>query len=230
MAANLTMNRDTASALAQAFTHVRICPCPLGTKRMNRKPRTRQELQAAAEHVRYEIEELALLYGFSSPFSLPQAHENARIEATVIHLTNLVNFFWPNRPHEDDVLARDFGFDAALAQVGQALVRRRNKEVAHLTYTRAEKRPSKRLWDFDALVPPVLREARRFAHHMLVATDATDHAAHDAWKMLHNLIERACNTTGSHGTFCTASSRSASVQVAPPVELVITAESRTHIR
>jgi len=129
---------------------------------------TTEQKRAALEHVRYEIRQLALLYRART--SPPDALlNNARIETTVIHLNILIEFFETDIQdrYKDDVLAADYDFPVSALTVDRAAVERRNKEVAHLTYTRTARPRHEWGWDFDRLVPPVLRQSRAFIAHIL---------------------------------------------------------------
>jgi len=107
------------------------------------------------EHLKYEawmfLQCLTLLHS-----ARPQTIEmNVLIQSCVIHLRNLIDFFYVDGSG-DDVTAVDFapGWLAVRPQLSAELQRakvRANKELAHLTLKRiAGSAPGKK-WDFDVL-------------------------------------------------------------------------------
>jgi hypothetical protein len=151
------------------------------------------QVTAALYHIRYEIEQLAILF---QRLSIPQETFliNALIESGVVHLSILAEFFsTPLRDrHKDDVLAEDFGFPVSVSPIATADIERRNKEVAHLTYTRSGHTPEQWRWDFDRLVPPVLERARRFISHLVEHPQyIPDPREREEWKRLDQLLGSA---------------------------------------
>lgn len=81
---------------------------------------------------------------------------NAIIEAFVIHMRNLLKFFFDTQPLKTDVTASDFYEDpedwinirATLndKEAVERICRRANKEVAHLTYDRLDVKPEEKAW------------------------------------------------------------------------------------
>lgn len=96
---------------------------------------------------------------------------NALIESFVGHARVLLYCFYPQRAYHDDVLASDFFDDpeqwndlrpklpAALA----CILRRANKEFAHLTYTRNDIDADGKRWQFAAISLSVDEVIRKFA-------------------------------------------------------------------
>ena len=80
--------------------------------------------------------------------------KKAFIESFALHYRNLMDFFYPNNPREDDVLASHFikegvNWDAirpVFTNFGKNR-RRVGKEVAHLTYARISVLPEEKEWN-----------------------------------------------------------------------------------
>lgn len=151
---------------------------------------TEEQRRAGLEHVHYEISQLAWLYHLRS-VPLGQLLKNAIIETTVIHLSILRDFFvrTSRERTQDDLLAEDYGFAADSVSVDRDTIERRNKEVAHLTYTRTSKTPETRGWQFDGLVPPVLRRAQEFVTHILGSKYIDSPAEQEKWRELGNRLD-----------------------------------------
>lgn len=116
--------------------------------KISRKKRTKQELMIACDAFAYEmwmfnktVKELICQPKHS------QILTNILIDSFVIHTRNLLDFFCPNRPHRDDIIAedffsspnkwtsnspQDFGLDLCIQNIRFRI----NKMAAHLTYTR----------------------------------------------------------------------------------------------
>ncbi len=81
---------------------------------------------------------------------------NALIESFVIHLRNVIDFLYNDRPKSDDVIAADYfhGSDKCieirpvLSESLKKAKRRAHKEVAHLTYERLKVTPETKPWQF----------------------------------------------------------------------------------
>jgi len=83
---------------------------------------------------------------------------NALLESYLLHIRILIDFLInTERLKDDDVLAIDFfedidGWKAIIAPKKErleTLKKRLNKELAHLTYTRANKKPEERGWTLN---------------------------------------------------------------------------------
>lgn len=126
------------------------------------------ELARASDHLSYEIK---MFFSMSSvrlrdPKGL-QAIVNAVLESFVIHFRVLCDFFYPQHPRAEDVLADHF-FDSPsdwrrpkLSKYLRDSRTRAHKEVAHLTYDRLKVTPDEKEWDRAKLsreMLPVIRE------------------------------------------------------------------------
>jgi hypothetical protein len=79
---------------------------------------------------------------------------NILLESCVLHLRNLVDFFYPQTPKQDDVTARSYipGWGArSLPLELQEFRVRANKELAHITLTRKAGAPPEKDFDFGIL-------------------------------------------------------------------------------
>ncbi len=132
-------------------------------------------LDYSDEHVFYEIDMffwLAKLCGSSSlRLASPSAADTMRlnnvlIEGFVVHLRNVIDFLYLEKPKPTDVVAADFfptGVWNSLRPVSSSLEAARtraNKEIAHLTTDRMAGSPPAKRWDFQGLaneLEPLLR-------------------------------------------------------------------------
>jgi hypothetical protein len=93
---------------------------------------------------------------------------NALLESFVIHLRNLIDFFFePAAAKRTDILAEYFLLDpGCLGKISAALINARtraNKEVGHLTTDRHPETSPKKVWPVEALAREILRLAQKFA-------------------------------------------------------------------
>jgi hypothetical protein len=77
--------------------------------------RAERELEDASEHVKYEVDMLRGTTAFlaSSAGATEQVTRNAYNESFVLHLRNLIDFFYKRQGPEDDILAEHYVSDAA---------------------------------------------------------------------------------------------------------------------
>lgn len=81
---------------------------------------------------------------------------NVFIEACVLHLRNLIDFFYPTDMHEDDIIAAHYApnWDSLLPPISSVLKharRRAHKELAHLTAGRKTAPSPDKEWDFGSI-------------------------------------------------------------------------------
>ena len=110
----------------------------------------------ADEHLFYEAQMFVWSRDeFAAPLCARQALRNARIEICVLHLRNLILFFYPQPSQKrDDISASLYDADWDARRPGEAALlaaarERANKELAHLTTARkaGDSDPAK-VWDF----------------------------------------------------------------------------------
>ena len=138
------------------------------------------ELQKATGDIYYEAQMLRCAYlehwehEAAARQRVPQWIHNCILEATLVHVRALLEFFERSRtpptgrpPHQDDVLAEDYQFPAAPFALPADLRQRINTSIAHLSYGRTRIQDYERHWDFAGFIPPILARAADFFSHVL---------------------------------------------------------------
>jgi len=138
------------------------------------------ELKKATGDIYYEAQMLNAAYTnywkreSAARKAQPQWVHNCIIEATLVHTRALLEFFERPRkpatgrpPHEDDVLAEDYGFAPAPFSLSSSLRKRINTSIAHLSYGRARIPDDERHWDFVGFIPLILLRSAEFFRHLL---------------------------------------------------------------
>lgn len=123
---------------------------------MARRARTIEDLRGSSEHLYYEISMFeATAWVLASGVFGPGPATNAFLESFTVHVRALMQFFYPNHPCSNDVLATDF-FDnpdawlkvrGELPQVLADVNARVGKEIAHLSYARLGVSPEAKGWN-----------------------------------------------------------------------------------
>lgn len=140
---------------------------------MRRKSRSDQDLQRFSdEHLLYEIQMLNETTRFlAGPGRSAQwVNRMAAIESFVIHVRNLMDFLYSDKPKRDWAIAEDFLSDPSTWQsqrppksnLMEVSHRRAHKEVAHLTYLRIAGTPKEKEWPFLFIAGEVNRVFLRF--------------------------------------------------------------------
>ena len=89
--------------------------------------------------------------------STDQAIKNAYLESMLVHVCVLKDFFEGPRT-SDNVLSSDFGFSTAPLGLPEEYETRINKELVHLTYSRAKRLTiEQKRWKFVLLLPLIDR-------------------------------------------------------------------------
>jgi hypothetical protein len=122
-------------------------------------PRTHPPVDLAAfakEHLSYEAKMFAmscdrLFNGVAQGLDL-----NVFLESCVLHLRNLIDFFYPTKVQPDDVIAMDYApnWDTQcppISSVLKAARKRAHKELAHLTTARKTPSSPDKDWDFGSV-------------------------------------------------------------------------------
>jgi hypothetical protein len=119
------------------------------------------------EHVAYEIDMFfwlaevcgspSLRLGAASAADTTRLN-NVLIEGFVVHLRNVIDFLYLEKPKPTDVVAADFlptgvwdSLRPAICSSLEAARTRANKEIAHLTTDRIAGSPPAKAWDFQGL-------------------------------------------------------------------------------
>ena len=147
---------------------------------MPKKPRTvlneRKLREYSKEHVFYELSMLlnaAILLeseSISDSYALVRALRNATVESFALHARNIIDFFYPTKIWEGDVLADDYfpggarpkRFPALSNTLKRARIRA-HKEVSHLTTGRHCADSPRKAWHYDRILCEVFRVVAYFA-------------------------------------------------------------------
>jgi hypothetical protein len=136
------------------------------------------------EHVVYEFGMflwLAQVCGSGAKLGAPSAADGTRlsnvlIESFVVHLRNVIDFLYLDRPKATDVVAADFFDPGAWERLRPAISGtletarvRANKEMAHLTTDRIAGSPPEKAWDFSSLATEIRLLMRLVARNALAA-------------------------------------------------------------
>ena len=135
------------------------------------------KLRAISEHVLYEAEMLVGIWPALNAGQFGPDHanviRNALVEAFAVHARGLSDFLF-SAPQDDDAAAEQFfGPGEWVAQRGedisaelQAVRRRTNKEIAHLTYSRLNVPEASQSWMTQSIVLELQRVFFRFVKHV----------------------------------------------------------------
>jgi hypothetical protein len=130
---------------------------------------TPAQLKGALEHIYYEIAQLTeTLIGTNST-----AINNALVESRLIHVRALLDFFQKSARRTfkgkelDDVLSLDYGFGPKTIGIPSSYQERLNKDLAHLTYSRADRPPAEKPWPHDQVILPILSCSKQFGEHLI---------------------------------------------------------------
>jgi hypothetical protein len=138
-------------------------------KRVCFLPATAEELQQISKHLQYEVNMLlAVANGLASGIVTGSNAHNALAESFAAHLRNLIDFFWPQKPKNDHVIARDFFPSLEYwEKQGPAIPKELRearlqtaKEIAHLTYERLTR--AQKGWAFRPLTDEIMKTYRLF--------------------------------------------------------------------
>ena len=110
------------------------------------------ESKAASAKFRYELLMFRHAHDLLNTIPAIDATYNITLEAALLHLRNLYDFFCSPPTHQDDIQARHFTTHplTTIHSCLSAVAARQddiNKSLSHLTYTRTKKKPS---WNMDA--------------------------------------------------------------------------------
>jgi hypothetical protein len=138
---------------------------------MASKSRTREELQAASEHLLYEVEMFDATAKELLPGTLPLYQRRITLESFVIHARALGQFFgFGGGRDDDDVLASHFFADErkwravrprqppALKSVNERV----GEEIAHLSYNRLGKTAEDWKWKVHDIHSAMMRVVAEF--------------------------------------------------------------------
>lgn len=144
---------------------------------MGRKKRTPDELRRVSEHLHYEVQMLlGSAQGLDSETKAKGTLHNALVESFAIHLRNMLDFLWPDKPKRksDWVIAADFfpspsDWEKLRPEISQPLLDSRvraAKEIAPLTYARLAVDPEQKGWDVRQIANEVTQVVEKFIRHV----------------------------------------------------------------
>jgi hypothetical protein len=126
-------------------------------------------------HLHYEVGMLqAVARGLASGAVSGSPTHNALLESFAIHVRNLVDFLWPEKPKNDHVVAADFfsspqdwtkNVPAIPHQLRAARIRAA-KEVAHLTYARLLVTAETKGWSYVHLADEIIKAFKVFLQNV----------------------------------------------------------------
>jgi hypothetical protein len=121
----------------------------------------------SGEHLFYELQYLWFSASKLARMTKPSPMSSVLIESFVIHLRNLIDFFYipAGKERPDDVIAADFcpGWSESMSSTLETARERANKELSHLTLGRKSGSDPTKTWDFVGLFREVSNVAKRFA-------------------------------------------------------------------
>ena len=146
---------------------------------MSRKKRSIEQLRRVSEHLHYEVGMLlAVAHGLESGVLCESPGHNALVESFAIHLRNLVEFLWSDKPKNDQVIAEDYfalpddwrSVRGAIPEALRAARIRAAKEVTHLTYARLLVTEARKGWSFVALSREIMKTFRLYLRNVPTET------------------------------------------------------------
>lgn len=120
-----------------------------------RKQISKYSLKKSTEHLYYEVSTFySILIRLTNPKD--QAEINILLDAFAIHTRNIFDFFYPKKQiKKDDMLVTDFLINKKFFNNNKTkkrdlffIVRKTDKQVAHLTYSRNRYSKKNKSWSF----------------------------------------------------------------------------------
>jgi hypothetical protein len=139
---------------------------------MTRQNRTKQDLQDASQHLRYEIEMFNAMADLLSGGTYKNTVvENALLESFTVHARALAEFFDPPlKRRDDDMIAEHYvtGWSAKRGALPPVLDKVRvkdrvGKEIAHLTYARLTVTPAAKGWNITEITQAMNSLIQKFS-------------------------------------------------------------------
>jgi hypothetical protein len=169
-----------------------------------------QQIRGLLPHIRYEIEAFLLEPDFD--------RDNESLRESVLfrrmaHARSLYSFFTVSseKRRDDDGLAEDYGFPAAAIYedgVAPELLRRFNKDLFHITYTRLQRTAANKRWPIEELLNPIAARALQFVDHIVreAARLGIDGNEINCWRDLpskiHSDVPLTQQTSNTTSTSC----------------------------
>jgi len=116
----------------------------------------KKELADISSHLYYEFSMFVSLTQEMLKGCPPGAINNAILQSFALHVRNLIDFLYNDNHQTDDVYAGDFfenpedwlKLRKPISPILAQAKKRANKEIAHLTYSRARVKPDEKKWAF----------------------------------------------------------------------------------
>jgi hypothetical protein len=123
----------------------------------------------SGEHLLHELKMFWWVHGHIPPEDQDPFQHDAAIECFVLHLRNLIDFFYPRESvRPDDVVATDFmddpkNWSGRASTTLEAARGRSDKELSHLTDKRKDEGDATKPWEVGALFAEIRDVATDFA-------------------------------------------------------------------
>jgi hypothetical protein len=145
--------------------------------------RDQMELKAAAAHVSYEwwmlLDSAAVVIAArSDPARMEAAEHNRSIECFLLHFRNLLDFLAPRSPRPNDIVGTDFAAGFQASKVPNQYRAPLDRHLAHLTYSRLEKRT----WDIAKMVDELWQVWAEFRSALAASSPARLKWFGDTWR------------------------------------------------
>lgn len=140
---------------------------------MPRDSRSPEELKKASNHLAYELNMLFFLRPELSEAmrggvrSITDTYlTNAILESFLVHVRNIIDFFYNLSPRGDDVIAGDFisnwrELSPPITALLSETKERSNKHLVHLTYARIDLEESEE-WQFEKIEKDIKKVLKEF--------------------------------------------------------------------
>lgn len=131
---------------------------------MSKKKRSPADLQAIQKHLDYEAGMLLVTaHGLASGIAKGSQLNDAVLESFVIHVRNLVDFLWPESPHNDSIEEWE-RVRPPLPEILKRARIRAHKLCAHISYDRIRISGGDTAWKFLDIAEEIAGALAVFAH------------------------------------------------------------------
>ena len=127
------------------------------------------EAKAAFPHLRYEFQMSLATARLIQVGGLSADHAYALLESWVLHVRNLIDFFYTPKKFDDIVMVefvhngQEVGDFPEITTELERARERANKEMAHLTYSRVGKSDADRQWAVGLITIQLIERMKAFA-------------------------------------------------------------------
>ncbi len=162
--------------------------------------------KAAFPHLRYEYQMLLATARLIQAGGLPSDHGYALLESWVLHVRNLIDFFYTPKKL-DDIVMMEFTNDGQgigdfpkITTELEMARERANKEMAHLTYSRVGKSDADKQWAVGKITVQLIERVKAFADLVAdngIATELKEMLPKDP--RVRYIVTAVANTSGFSG-------------------------------